>query len=58
MATKDVKLVENAGLLELFRVVLNLYNKNLASKDEIKQLVNTLKDFTTNLPDTPPKYLN
>lgn len=58
MATKDVKLVENAGLLELFRVVLNLYNKNLASKDEIKQLINTLKDFTINLPDTPPKYLN
>lgn len=51
-------MINNAGLLEIYRVVLNLYNKGLATKDEIKELSNTLKDLLADLPDTQEKYLH
>lgn len=56
--TKRPQMINNAGLLEIYRVVLNLYNKGLATKDEIKELSNTLKDLLTDLPDTQEKYLH
>lgn len=57
-ATKRPQMINNAGLLEIYRVVLNLYNKGLASKDEIKELSNTLKDLIIDLPETQEKYLH
>jgi len=58
MAIKGAKIVNNAGLLELYRVVLNLYNRGLVSKDEIKELTNSLKDLTDQLPDIQEKFLH
>lgn len=58
MAIKGTKIVNNAGLLELYRVVLNLYNRGLVTKDEIKELTNSLKDLTDQLPEVQERFLH
>lgn len=48
----------NAGMIELERAVTNLYAKRLVSKDEIKELINNLKQLVDKLPDLDEWYLN
>lgn len=46
------------GIIELERVITNLYAKKLVSKDEIKQFINSLKALVDKLPDTEEEFLH
>jgi len=60
MSDKNKKLlvVQNAGLLELERIVANLYAKDMVSKDEIKELINSLKMMVDILPEQKQTYIH
>lgn len=50
--------LNNAGIIELERVITNLYAKKLVSKDEIKQFINSLKSLVDKLPDHEEEFLH
>lgn len=50
--------VNNAGMIELERTITSLYAKRLVTKDEIKQLIHSLKVLVDALPDTEETYLH
>jgi hypothetical protein len=53
-----IYVVNNAGMIEIERIVGNLYAKGLVSKDEIKELINNLKQLIDNLPDRKENLLH
>lgn len=60
MVTKNNNFVvsSNTGMVELERVVANLYSKGLCSKDEIKEFINNLKLLVENLPERKENHLH
>lgn len=59
MVTKNkLYVVNNAGMIELERVVANLYAKGLVTKTEIKELINSLKVLVDNLPERKETHLH
>ena len=58
MSNKVRMVVQNAGLVELYKVVLKLYNKNLITKDDIKEFHHNLKVLTDTLPEAEERFLH
>lgn len=52
----NLVVLNNAGMVELERVVTNLYAKKLVSKDEIKEFINSLKALVERLPEHEETY--
>lgn len=50
--------LNNTGIVELERVITNLYVKKLVTKEEIKQFINSLKNLVENLPDHNETFIN
>lgn len=56
--TNKLLVLNNAGMIELERTITSLYSKRLVSKDEIKELINSLKLLVNGLPDNDETFLH
>jgi len=54
----QVGILSNIGMVELERAILSLYAKRLITKDQVKELINSLKLLVNQLPDLEVQYLH
>lgn len=50
--SKQLAVPNNPGMVEIEKVVAQLYVQKLITKDDIKELINSLKLLASLLPDT------
>jgi hypothetical protein len=55
--TKEIPLVTNPTLLEVYKLVLSLYGKGSLTKQDLKEFNFSLKEIVNRLPETEIKYL-